>query len=73
MSVSIAAASLVVGSGRPTAQPGNAGPLLLEAKIPLGEVRGRIDHMAIDLGSGSSSQSSAMTPSGSWISRRSFR
>ena len=48
LSVSIAAAS-VVSSGRPTAQPDNAGPLLLEAKIPLGEVRGRIDHMAIDL------------------------
>src|SRR5262249_24964941 len=24
-------------------------PLMLEAKIPLGEVRGRIDHMAVDL------------------------
>src|SRR6516165_4694284 len=30
----------------------NAGApaLLLEAKIPLGDVRGRIDHMAVDLG-----------------------
>ena len=25
-------------------------PLMLEAKIPLGDVRGRIDHMAVDLG-----------------------
>ena len=25
-------------------------PLVLDAKIPLGEVRGRIDHMAADLG-----------------------
>jgi hypothetical protein len=24
-------------------------PLLLERKIPLGEVRGRIDHLAVDL------------------------
>jgi hypothetical protein len=24
-------------------------PLVLEAKIPLGEVRGRIDHLAIDV------------------------
>jgi hypothetical protein len=32
-----------------SAQPSEA-PLLLEAKIPLGAVRGRIDHMAIDLG-----------------------
>ena len=28
---------------------GNPSPLQLEAKIPLGSVRGRIDHMAIDL------------------------
>jgi hypothetical protein len=26
-----------------------AAPLQLEAKIPLGDVRGRIDHMAVDL------------------------
>ena len=44
LSISIAAAALLVGVGRPIAQP-----LQLEAKIPLGEVRGRIDHMAIDL------------------------
>jgi YVTN family beta-propeller protein len=44
LSIPIAAATLLVGVGRPIAQP-----LQLEAKIPLGEVRGRIDHMAIDL------------------------
>ena len=33
------------------AQPAaDAAPLRLEAKIPLGAVRGRIDHMAVDLG-----------------------
>jgi DNA-binding beta-propeller fold protein YncE len=31
------------------AQPAETAPLQLEAKIPLGDVRGRIDHMAIDL------------------------
>src|SRR5882724_5356226 len=31
------------------AQPAETGALQLEAKIPLGDVRGRIDHMAIDL------------------------
>jgi DNA-binding beta-propeller fold protein YncE len=32
------------------AQPSDSAPLQLEAKVPLGSVRGRIDHMAIDLG-----------------------
>jgi DNA-binding beta-propeller fold protein YncE len=49
VSISILAATLLVGVGRPTAQTANPVPLQLEAKIPLGEVRGRIDHMAIDL------------------------
>jgi hypothetical protein len=31
------------------AQPSDTAPLQLEAKIPLGSVRGRIDHLAIDL------------------------
>src|SRR5580700_11215435 len=31
------------------AQPAESAPLQLEAKILLGDVRGRIDHMAIDL------------------------
>jgi YVTN family beta-propeller protein len=32
------------------AEPDGQPPLRLEAKIPLGKVRGRIDHLAIDLG-----------------------
>jgi YVTN family beta-propeller protein len=36
-------------AGQTLAQPAEPMPLQLEAKIPLGEVRGRIDHMAIDL------------------------
>src|ERR1700761_6052451 len=31
------------------AQSGDKGPLQLEAKVLLGDVRGRIDHMAVDL------------------------
>jgi DNA-binding beta-propeller fold protein YncE len=49
MSIPIVAASLLAGSGRPIAQTDNSAHLQLEAKIPLGEVRGRIDHLAIDL------------------------
>jgi DNA-binding beta-propeller fold protein YncE len=36
-------------AGQASAQSTNTGPLHLEAKIPLGDVRGRIDHMAVDL------------------------
>ena len=36
-------------ANRLVAQPADTDALQLEAKIPLGEVRGRIDHMAIDL------------------------
>jgi DNA-binding beta-propeller fold protein YncE len=36
-------------TGQASAQSADAGPLQLEAKIPLGDVRGRIDHMAVDL------------------------
>src|SRR3974390_3054251 len=35
-------------SGPAPGQPNEAAPLQLEAKIPLGAVIGRIDHMAID-------------------------
>jgi YVTN family beta-propeller protein len=35
--------------GQASAQSADAGSLQLETKIPLGEVRGRIDHMAVDL------------------------
>jgi YVTN family beta-propeller protein len=45
----IGAAASLVGAGQPTAQTANTLPLQLEAKIPLGDVNGRIDHMAIDL------------------------
>jgi DNA-binding beta-propeller fold protein YncE len=37
-------------AGQALAQPAATMPLQLEAKIPLGDVRGRIDHMAIDRG-----------------------
>src|SRR5712671_2200337 len=36
-------------SGDAIAQTAEDAPLQLEAKIPLGNVRGRIDHMAVDL------------------------
>src|ERR1700692_1608957 len=36
-------------AGQASAQSADTGPLQLEAKIPLGDVRGRIDHMAADL------------------------
>src|SRR5262249_38138060 len=39
----------LVGIARPIAQTAESLPLDLEAKIPLGEVAGRIDHLAIDL------------------------
>jgi len=43
----VLAATLMVVAGQPTAQ--TASPLQLEAKIPLGKVKGRIDHLAIDV------------------------
>jgi YVTN family beta-propeller protein len=43
------AMALANTAGQASAQSADTGPLLLEAKIPLGEVRGRIDHMAVDL------------------------
>src|SRR5260221_13524710 len=41
--------ALANSAGQASAQPADASPLQLEAKILLGEVRGRIDHMAVDL------------------------
>jgi len=41
--------ALANAAGQASAQSADKGPLQLEAKIPLGDVRGRIDHMAIDL------------------------
>jgi len=43
------AIALANTAGQAPAQSADIGPLQLEAKIPLGEVRGRIDHMAVDL------------------------
>src|SRR5262245_48985412 len=39
----------LVAIARPIAQTAESLPLELEAKIPLGEVAGRIDHLAVDL------------------------
>jgi hypothetical protein len=47
VAVTLVAAPAVAGQA--LAQPVEPTPLQLEAKIPLGEVRGRIDHMAVDL------------------------
>src|SRR5437660_906487 len=41
--------ALLAAEGRPTAQTAEAAALQLDAKIPLGNVSGRIDHMAVDL------------------------
>src|SRR6266436_2324020 len=41
--------ALASTAGQAPAQSADTGPLQLETKIPLGEVRGRIDHMAVDL------------------------
>ncbi|WP_354181139.1 hypothetical protein [Bradyrhizobium sp. LA6.1] len=40
---------IVLDGTATSAQSEDGGPLQLEAKIPLGHVRGRIDHMAVDL------------------------
>jgi DNA-binding beta-propeller fold protein YncE len=44
---SVVVLGILVGSANRLAAQG---PLALEAKIPLGEVKGRIDHLAVDLG-----------------------
>jgi YVTN family beta-propeller protein len=46
--IAIGTVMLLPGAIRPGAQPVETQPLRLEAKIVLGDVRGRIDHMAID-------------------------
>lgn len=43
------ALTLLRAAGDAVAQPAETAPLQLEAKIPLGNVHGRIDHMAVDL------------------------
>jgi hypothetical protein len=45
----LAAGVLPGVGGNAVAQPAETAPLQLEAKIPLGSVAGRIDHMAVDL------------------------
>jgi hypothetical protein len=49
IAMALTLASLVSTSLGLTATAGPAQPLVLEQKIPLGEVRGRIDHLAVDL------------------------
>jgi hypothetical protein len=44
----LGAAWAFLSAGQSGAQPAEPEPLRLETKIPLGDVRGRIDHMAID-------------------------
>ncbi|MBZ6077997.1 hypothetical protein [Microvirga puerhi] len=47
--VSLLAGAALSAAGAPASVAGGAGILELETKIPLGDVKGRIDHMAIDL------------------------
>src|SRR5436309_812642 len=52
MSIAVLTCALALSAvaGRLIAQPADTNPLQLETKIPLGNVTGRIDHMAVDLG-----------------------
>src|SRR5262249_224870 len=45
----IVASAVALGSAATSAQSADSSPLQLEGKILLGQVRGRIDHMAVDL------------------------
>src|SRR5205809_1937067 len=45
----VAAAAVSLATDQAIAQTTDSLPLQLESKIPLGDVRGRIDHMAVDL------------------------
>jgi YVTN family beta-propeller protein len=47
--IGILAGFVLLASATAFAQSGDKSPLKLEAKIPLGNVSGRIDHMAVDL------------------------
>jgi len=49
MTVAVLTAAMALSVGDASAQSADAGLLKLETKIPLGDVRGRIDHMAVDL------------------------
>src|SRR6187402_3425769 len=43
------AVALLVSAGPPAASTAERGPLVLETKIPLGDITGRIDHLTIDV------------------------
>src|SRR5882672_11449687 len=43
------ALAIALGAGEAMSQQAESLPLQLERKIPLGDVRGRIDHLAVDL------------------------
>ena len=43
------AIALLVSAGPPAASTAERGPLVLETKIPLGDITGRIDHLTIDV------------------------
>src|SRR5712672_4174108 len=45
----LASVAALAGSGGQVLAQSDAAPLQLEIKMPLGDVRGRIDHMAVDL------------------------
>jgi YVTN family beta-propeller protein len=47
--IAVALAGFVLTGAAASAQSADTGPLQLDAKILLGSVRGRIDHMAVDL------------------------
>ena len=47
--VMLAALAAIFLAGDAEGENADAPPIQLEAKIPLGDVRGRIDHMAVDL------------------------
>src|SRR5437879_11195952 len=47
--LSAGAVALAITTGQVFAQAADKGPLQLEARIALGDVRGRIDHLAVDL------------------------
>jgi hypothetical protein len=47
--VMLAALAAIFLAGDAEGENADVPPVQLEAKIPLGDVRGRIDHMAVDL------------------------
>lgn len=49
MTTAVLAGLMMLGDTAASAQSADSGPLQLESKISLGDIRGRIDHMAVDL------------------------